>query len=215
MPGDLKTQTMSAAVPGTYTVTVTGANGCSASDAVVVSGPEAGTNLVTNGGFEEGLAGWRLYPDAGPLASPTYSVSSFASLQESGVLCLDRGTAWLQSSAVGTSGPTMLVQDVTSALTAGGTYRLSSWMRSDEGASASPVVALLYVTADGTTPSNGVAAELRLPVERGANEWTFLQSGEIVYALPSWCTQAWLALTFTSSAGNAWWDNVALESLAK
>jgi hypothetical protein len=88
-------------------------------------------------------------------------------------------------------------------------------MRSDEGASASPVVALLYVTADGTTPSNGVAAELRLPSERGANEWTFLQSGEIVYALPSGCTQAWLALTFTSSAGNAWWDNVSLVSLAR
>ncbi len=214
-PGDLKTQTISTTVPGTYTVTVTGANGCSASDAIIVSGPEQGTELIANGGFEEGLSGWRLYPDAGPLSSPAYSVSAFALLQESGVPCFDRGTSWLQSAAGGASGPTMLVQDVTSALTSGGTYRLSSWMRSDAGASSSPVVALLYVTADGTTPPNGVAAELRLPNDRVANEWTFLQSGEIVYSMPSGCTQAWIALTFTSSSGNAWWDNVSLVPLAE
>jgi hypothetical protein len=209
-PGDLTTQTVSASVAGTYTVTVTGANGCSASDAVVVTAAEPLAEALQNGAFEEGLLGWRAYSAGAGLAAPVFSVTSFAQQQASGVQCLDTGAAWLEATSSGASGPTMLIQDVAALLTPGGAYRLSAWMRADAAATASPVTAFLYATEAGITPADGVAAEIRLPADAVPGEWTFCQSEEFVYAMPAGCTQAWVALAFAGSAGTTWWDRVSL-----
>ncbi len=212
-PGNLTTQTISVTAAGTYDVKVTCANGCSASASAVVTEPSGAANLVSNGDFEAGLAGWTLYPNAGSLSSPVFSVSAFASPRDTTVACLDLGSAWLQSGAVGTSGPAMLIQDVTALLTPGASYRLSCWMREDAAAGSSPTLGLLYATSDGVTPADGVGAEARLPLDAVADEWTFCQSGAFTYALPPGCTQAWLALLFPSATGTAWWDNVSLVAL--
>lgn len=209
-PGNLTSQTISASAIGEYTVRVTGANGCSASDSVRITAPAGATNLVLNGGFEDGLAGWRLYPDAGPLSSPVFSASAFASPRETSIPCLDLGSGWLQSAAVGTSGPSMLLQDVTTTLTGGSTYRLTGWMHVDAAATSSPVMALLYATVDGTTPADGIGVDVRLPASAVVDEWTYCQSSPFVYNLPAGCTQAWLALMFAGANGTAWWDNVSL-----
>ncbi len=209
-PGDHTTQSLSVTAAGTYTVTATGANGCAASDAVVVTAAEPLAEVLRNGVFEEGLLGWRAYSDAAGLAAPVFSVTSFAQQQESGVKCLDSGAAWLEAASTGASGPTMLIQDVAALLTPGGAYRLSAWMRADAAATASPVTAFLYATEAGITPADGVAAEIRLPAGAVPGEWTFCQSEEFVYAMPAGCTQAWVALAFTGSAGTTWWDRVSL-----
>ena len=212
-PGNLTTQTISVTAVGTYSVKVTGVNGCSASASAVVTEPSGAANLVANGDFEAGLAGWTLYPDAGSLSAPVFSVSAFASPRDTTVACLDLGSSWLQTGAVGTSGPAMLIQNVTALLTHGASYRLSCWMREDAAASSRPTLALLYATSDGVTPADGVGAEAQLSLDAVADEWTYCQSGAFAYALPTGCTQAWVALLFPSATGTAWWDNVSLVAL--
>jgi hypothetical protein len=213
-PGDLTSESITVNTAGTYTVKVTGGNGCSASDSVVVSGLEQWTDFVVNGGFERGLDGWRLYPESNGPTATAFSATTPSFPSAAGTTCLQTGTAYLQGYAVDPSNPTVLVQDVTAVLRPGHTYRLSGWIWSDEAGSTRPVIALHYVMSDGTTTPGGVAAELGLPAaNRVPGQWTYCQSGEFVHEMPAGCTQTWLVLAFVNSVGYGWWDDISLMEL--
>lgn len=162
-PGNLTSQSITASTPGTYTVTVTGANGCSASDSVVVSAIDQWTELLVNGGFEKGLDGWRLYPGPDERIAPAFAATAPYFAPVNGTSCLQSGTAYLQGYAVEPGTSARLIQDVTLLLQPDHSYRLSGWIWRDATDSIGPVIALHYVIQDGATPPGGVVIELRLP----------------------------------------------------
>ncbi len=211
-PGDVTTESLTVDTPGTYTVRVTGANGCSASDNVDVFGLDSWTERLANGGFEQGLDDWTLYPNPDPSepTASTFTVVAPYFPPASASACLQTGTAYLQGYAADLGSTVWLVQDVTALLQPGHLYRLSGWMWRDSIDSIGPVIALHYVMADGSTPPGGVGVELRLPADRDPDEWTYCQGSSFVHAMPAGCTQVWLMLGLVNCTGYAWWDDISL-----
>jgi hypothetical protein len=211
-PGDVVSPGITVDAPGTYTVRVTGANGCSTSDNVDVLALDSWTERLANGGFEQGLDGWRLYPDPTPgeTTASTFAVVAPYFPPASASACLQTGTAYLQGHVADLGSTAWLAQDVTALLQPGHLYRLSGWMWRDSTDAIGPVIALHYVMADGSTPPGGVAAELRLPADRDPNQWTYCQAASFVHTMPAGCTQVWLMLGLVNCTGYAWWDDVSL-----
>ncbi len=211
-PGDVTSPGITVDAPGTYTVRVTGANGCSASDNVDVLALDSWTERLANGGFENDLDGWRLYPDPNPIdtTAPTFAAVAPYFPPASATTCLQSGTAYLQGHAADPGSTVWLVQDVTAMLRPGHLYWLSGWIWRDSTDSIGPVIALHYVMADGSTPPGGVAVELRLPADHDPGQWTFCESTTFVHTMPAGCTQVWLVLGLVNCTGYAWWDDVSL-----
>ena len=211
-PGDVTSQSITVGAPGMYTVRVTGANGCSASDSVVVLALDSWTERLANGGFEKGLDGWQLYPGSNPgeATAPTFAAVAPYFPPASGSSCLQSGTAYLQGHAADPGSTVWLVQDVTVLLRSGRLYRLSGWIWRDATDSIGPVIALHYVMEDGSTLPGGVAVELRLPTDRDPSQWTYCASSSFVHTMPAGCTQVWLVLGLVNCTGYAWWDDVSL-----
>ena len=214
-PGNLTSQSITVTTPGSYTVEVTGANGCSASDSVVVSAIDQWTELLVNGGFEKGLDGWRLYPGPDERIAPAFAATAPYFPPVNGTSCLQSGTAYLQGYAVEPGTSARLIQDVTLLLQPGHSYRLSGWIWRDATDSIGPVITLHYVMQDGSTPPGGVVIELRLPADRDPNQWAYCESIPFVHNMPAGCTQAWLVLGFVNCTGYAWWDDVSLMEFDK
>jgi len=210
-PGNVTSQSIAVDVPGTYTVRVTGANGCSASDSVVVLALDSWTERLANGGFEKGLDGWRLHPSLDP-GEPTATFAAVAPYfpPASASTCLQSGTAYLQGHAADPGSTVWLVQDVTALLQSGRLYRLSGWIWRDATDSIGPVIALYYVMEDGSTLPGGVAVELRLAADRDPSQWVYCASSPFVHVVPAGCTQVWLVLGLVNCTGYAWWDDISL-----
>lgn len=215
-PGNETTESVRVVEPGLYTVRVTDAGGCTASDSVPVSNLDSWKQLLTNGGFEEGLSGWEVRADvAAPGAmSPQFSAVAPYSPRAIATRCLDTGTAYLEvySEAPGMSA--RLIQDVTALLVPGRLYRLSGWIWRDATDFVGPVISLRYVMEDGSTPPDGVPVELRLPPDRDPSRWTYCASEPFAHVMPTGCTRAWLVIELVNATGYAWWDEIALMELA-
>jgi hypothetical protein len=211
-PSNVMSQSITATAPDIYTVRVTGANGCTASDSVVISAPVSWAERLANGGFEKGLDGWQLYPSSSPGES---TASTFAAVAPyfppaSETSCPQSGTAYLQGHAADLGSTVWIVQDVTALLQPGHLYRLSGWIWRDATDSIGPVISLHYVMGDGSTPPGGAAVELRLPADRDPSQWTYCASSPFVHMMPAGCTQVWLMLGLVNCTGYAWWDDVSL-----
>lgn len=155
-----------------------------------------GPNLLTNPGFEYGLAGWStsagtaVYSaDSSTFVSGHYSCKGVKSSTES----LGR-----------------LYQDVTGITSPGNQYQISGWIKTNVTTEEDAVViGLDYVASGGWTPEDGYIMEIGYVT--GTQGWTFFQSE--LFTLPSMPTDAqalWFLLDFNNAVGTAWWDNVSL-----
>ena len=154
-----------------------------------------GPNLLTNPGFEYGLAGWNtsgtaVYRvDSSTFVSGHYSCKGVESSTES----LGR-----------------LYQDVTNITSPENQYQISGWIKTNLTTEEDGVViGLDYVASGGWTPEDGYVMEIGYV--QGIQDWTPFQSE--VFTLPSMPTDAqalWFFLGFNYEAGTAWWDNVSL-----
>jgi hypothetical protein len=160
--------------------------------------PVYGPNLLTNPGFEYGLAGWTT--SAG---TAVYSVDS--STYVSGHYSCKGVENSMESLG-------RLYQDVTKITSLGNCYQISGWIKtSDVTGFDCAVIGLDYVnvTTGGGTPEDGYVCEIGYV--SGTQDWTPFQSEVFsLGSMPADANALWFLFDFNGETGTAWWDNVSL-----
>jgi immune inhibitor A len=158
-----------------------------------------GSSLVRNGGFEEGLAGWRT---TGGTAVFGFGETS----PREGTRC-----ALGEETAAGNLG--RLYQDVTERVTPGQYYQISGWMKRADTTGAT-VFGLDYVDENGSTPGGGFVREIGFVDGGGTSDWTYFESDAFVLPeMPDDCEALWVLVDFNACTGAVWVDGIELRQL--
>jgi hypothetical protein len=162
-----------------------------------------GSEVLLNGGFENGLDHWLVAQQ--PTGGSPAQFASTAIAHVSGLACL-------QGIAATPASSTRLIQNATEFVRAGGWYRLSGWIFRAEADAVGPIIAVQYVGPDGLSPATGgTVVRLQLPVERDRTEWTYCESPAFALPpMPAGCSSAWVVVDFVDCTGAAWWDDISL-----
>jgi hypothetical protein len=147
-----------------------------------------GGNLLTNGGAEDGTAGWSVF-GSGTLAANTAVVHGGSR----SLLLTGRTAAW-----------NGVAQDVTSRLTNGRTYTVSAWVRTAAGTPSAK--AMLALTANGTTSYVQLAPATAV----SSTGWTRL-TGTATVSWSGPLTGAVFYVETTTGTDNLYLDDVSLQ----
>jgi len=159
---------------------------------------EQSRNLVENPRFEDELEHWSISE-----GTATYTADD--STLRSG-LCSAKGIE-LNEGSLG-----RLYQDVTGLVSAGGKYKISGWIKT-QNVVGWVVIALDYVASSGWTPGDGYVREIGYVT--GTQDWTYYESD--VFTLPPMpgdASAVWFLFDFNAGKGTAWWDDVSLMEVA-
>ena len=166
-----------------------------------------GPNLLTNPGFESGLAGWHSTAELNPPDSATFGPDALDT--HSGAQ-----SATGRETLPGNLG--RLYQDVTAKTVAGRLFKIGGWVKA-EGATGPVVIGLDYVSAGGWTPSAPSYVK-EVGYVSGTRDWTYFESD--VFTLPPMPegvgnAALWFLFDFNGGSGHAWWDDVFLVEVGR
>ncbi|MCW4052763.1 MAG: carbohydrate binding domain-containing protein [Candidatus Bathyarchaeota archaeon] len=158
---------------------------------VVVSPLE---NLIENPDFEQQLTYWSVstgtatyLADSGNPRSGSYSAKAIE----------------LNEGSLG-----RLYQDMTGIVSAGGRYKISGWIKT-QNVVGWIVIALDYVATNGWTPADGYVREIGYVTD--TQDWTYYESDVFTLPpMPSDASAVWFLFDFNAGKGTAWWDDVSL-----
>ena len=189
--------------PGMYQVTLTVINetglasSVTSSISVLPTAPAIDTNLIFNGGFEDGLSGW-LQSSGTAIYSADSAVAYAGALSAIGIE--------INAGSLG-----RLYQIMDSRVQPGHEYILSGWMKRSATTGAT-VIGLDYVNEFGWCPAGGYVREIGFFDGGGTDEWQYFNSGSFALpVMPADCTELWVLVDFNASEGTVWCDDLVLE----